>query len=320
MSEITAKVLLSLGVIHVPLLLAAMLIWLERRLLALWQDRLGPNRVGPLGLLQPIADIVKLFTKEDWIPPFADRGVFVIAPAIVVASVLMAFAVVPFGSGLWVVDLDVGLLFFLAMISIGAYSVVLGGWSSNSKYSLLGALRSAAQVITYEVFLGLSLLGVVAMAGTFNLREIVEAQRGMWNVVPQFLGFFIFFMAGLAETHRLPFDLPEAEAELVAGFHTEYSGMKFGMFFVGEYIGIVLVSSMTTVLFLGGWLGPAFLPGLVWFALKVFGVIVVFILLRASAPRPRFDQLIAFGWKLLLPLALVNLIVTGGIVLWRAGA
>lgn len=320
MSETTATVLLSLGIIHVPLLLAALLIWLERRLLALWQDRLGPNRVGPLGLLQPVADIVKIFTKEDWIPPFADRGVFVIAPAIVVVSVLMAFAVVPFGPELWVVDLNIGLLYFLAMISIGAYSVVLGGWSSNSKYSLLGGLRSASQVITYEVFLGLSLLGVVAMAGTFNLREIVEAQRALWNIVPQFLGFFIFFMAGLAETHRLPFDLPEAEAELVAGFHAEYSGMKFGMFFVGEYMGIVLVSAMTTVLFLGGWLGPAFLPGLVWFALKVFAVIVVFILLRGSAPRPRFDQLIAFGWKLLLPLALLNLIVTGGIVLWRAGA
>jgi NADH-quinone oxidoreductase subunit H len=233
--------------------------------------------------------------------------------------VLMGFAVVPFGPELWVVDLNIGLLFFLAMISTGAYSVVLGGWASNSKYSLLGGLRSAAQVITYEVFLGLSLLGVVAMAGTFNLREIVEAQRGLWNVVPQFLGFFIFFLADLAETHRLPFDLPEAEAELVAGFHTEYSGMKFGMFFVGEYMGIVLVSAMTTVLFFGGWLGPQWLPGWVWFALKTFAFIILFILLRASVPRPRFDQLIAYGWKLLLPLALLNLIVTGGIVLWRAG-
>jgi NADH-quinone oxidoreductase subunit H len=320
MSEFSATLLTSLAIIHVPLLLAAFLIWMERRLLALWQDRLGPNRVGPLGLLQPVADIVKIFTKQDWIPPFADRSVFVIAPAIVVVTVLMAFAVVPFGPELWVVDLNVGLLFFLAMVSIGAYSVVLGGWASNSKYPLIGALRSAAQVITYEVFLGLSLLGVVAMSGTFNLREIVEAQRDMWNIVPQFLGFFIFFMAGLAETHRLPFDLPEAEAELVAGFHAEYSGMKFGMFFVGEYMGIVLVSAMTTVLFLGGWLGPAWLPGLAWFALKCFAVITVFILLRASVPRPRFDQLIAFGWKLLLPLALINLIVTGGIVLWRAGA
>jgi len=320
MSEFGSTVLFSLAVVHAPLLTAAFLIWLERRLLGLWQDRLGPNRVGPFGLLQPVADIVKIFTKQDWIPPFADRGVFVIAPVIVVTTVLMGFAVVPFGPELWVIDLNVGLLYFLAMMAIGAYSVVLGGWASNSKYSLLGALRSAAQVITYEVFLGLSLLGVVAMAGTFNLREIVEAQRGVWNIVPQFLGFFIFFMAGLAETHRLPFDIPEAEAELVAGFHSEYSGMKFGMFFVGEYMGIVLVAAMTTVLFLGGWLGPAFLPGLVWFALKSFVVITVFILLRASVPRPRFDQLISYGWKLLLPLALANLIVTGGIVLWRAGA
>jgi NADH-quinone oxidoreductase subunit H len=263
---------------------------------------------------------VKRLTKEDWIPPFADRAVFVIAPAIVVVTVLMSFAVVPFGPEIWVVDLDVGLLFFLAMTSIGAYSIVLGGWASNSKYSLLGALRSAAQLITYEVFLGLSLLGVVAMAGTFNLREIVEAQQNTWFIVPQFLGFFVFFLAGLAETHRLPFDLPEAEAELVAGFHAEYSGMKFGMFFVGEYMAIVLISVMTTVLFFGGWLGPAWLPGPLAFALKTFAFIGLFILLRASMPRPRFDQLIAYGWKLLLPLALLNLIVTGGIVLWRAGS
>jgi NADH-quinone oxidoreductase subunit H len=218
-----------------------------------------------------------------------------------------------------VVDLNVGLLFFLAMSSIGAYSVVLGGWASNSKYSLLGALRSAAQMITYEVFLGLSLLGVVAMAGTFNLREIVEAQQNTWFIVPQFLGFFVFFLAGLAETHRLPFDLPEAEAELVAGFHAEYSGMKFGMFFVGEYMGIVLVSVMTTVLFFGGWLGPAWLPGRSGSRSRPSPSSP----LHPAAgllPRPRFDQLIAYGWKLLLPLALLNLIVTGGIVLWRAGS
>lgn len=320
MSPLLATVLLSLVIVNLPLVLATFLIWLERRLLALWQERLGPNRVGPFGLLQSVADAVKLLTKEDWVPPFADRAVFVIAPAIVIVTVLLSFAVVPFGPETWVVDLDVGLLFFLAMTSIGAYSVVLGGWSSNSKYALLGALRSAAQLITYEVFLGLSLLGVVAMAGTFNLREIVEAQRGMWFIVPQFLGFFVFFIAGLAETHRLPFDLPEAEAELVAGFHAEYSGMKFGMFFVGEYMAIILVSAMTTVLFFGGWLGPAWLPGPIAFALKTFAFIVLFMLLRGSLPRPRFDQLIAYGWKLLLPLALLNLVVTGGVVLWRAGA
>jgi len=292
------------------------LIWLERRLLALWQDRYGPNRVGPFGLLQVVADMVKVFTKEDWIPPFADKPVFVLAPAVIMIAVLMSFTVIPFAPGIEVVDLDIGLLFFLAMSSMGVYSVALAGWSSNNKYSLIGGLRASAQMLSYEVFMGLSLMGVVMLAGSFNLRVIVEAQQEMWFVVPQFIGFVIFLIAGIAETHRLPFDLPEAESELVAGFHSEYSGMKFGMFFVGEYIGITLISALITALFFGGWLGP-FLPPLAWFVLKTFFFICFFILLRASLLRPRYDQLMAMGWKVMLPLSLLNLLVTGAIVLLK---
>ena len=292
------------------LTLAAGLIWLERRLLALWQDRYGPNRVGPFGLLQVLADMIKIFFKEDWIPPFADKPVFVLAPAVIMVTVLMSFAVLPFAPGIIVSDLNIGLLFFLAMSSLGVYSVVLAGWSSDNKYSLLGGLRAAAQMLSYEVFMGLSLMGVVLLAGSFNLSAIVEAQRALWFVVPQFLGFVLFLIAGVAETRRLPFDLPEAESELVAGFHSEYSGMKFGMFFVGEYLGVILISAMITLLFFGGWLGPV-LPPIVWFLLKTFVFICFFILLRASLPRPRFDQLMAWGWKVMLPLALVNLLVTG---------
>jgi NADH-quinone oxidoreductase subunit H len=292
------------------------LIWLERRLLALWQDRYGPNRVGPFGIFQVVADMVKIFSKEDWTPPFADRPVFVIAPGIVMVTVLMSYAVVPIAPGIGVVDLNIGLLFFLAMSSLGTYSIVLGGWSSNNKYALIGALRGSAQMISYEVFMGLSLLGVVALSGSFNLREIVEAQRGLWNIVPQFVGFVLFTIAGVAETRRLPFDLPEAESEIVAGYHSEYSGMKFGMFFVGEYIGIVLISGMITTLFLGGWQGPI-LPPIVWFMLKTFAFIAFFILLRATLPRLRFDQLMHLGWKVLFPLALLNTMITGAILLAR---
>jgi len=310
-----AMVGIIVGVLVVMLSTAAGLIWLERRLLGLWQDRLGPNRVGPLGLLQPLADVIKLMFKEDWIPPFADKPIYVLAPAIVTITALLGFAIIPFAPGIVVADLNIGVLFFLAMSALGVYSIVLGGWASNNKYALLGAMRGAAQVITYEVFMGISLLGVVMISGSFNLQEIVVAQRGMWNVVPQFIGFVIFFIAGVAETHRLPFDIPEAESELVAGYHSEYSGMKFGLFFVGEYLGITLISAFTVALFLGGWLGPAWLPGIVWFLLKMFLIILVFILLRASLPRPRYDQLMGYGWKILLPLALLNLLVTGWILL-----
>ncbi|HET9589742.1 MAG TPA: NADH-quinone oxidoreductase subunit NuoH [Anaerolineales bacterium] len=303
-----------LGVLAGALTAAAGLIWLERRLLALWQDRYGPNRVGPFGLLQVVADMIKIFTKEDWIPPFADKPVFVLAPAIIMIAVLMSFAVIPFAPGIGVVDLNIGLLFFLAMSSLTVYSVMLGGWASNSKYSLLGGMRSTAQMLSYEVFMGLSVAGVVLLAGSFDLREIVEAQRRVWFFIPQFLGLVVFLIAGLAETHRLPFDLPEAENELIAGFHAEYSGMKFGMFFVGEYLGITLISCMIVTLFFGGWLGP-FLPPIVWFALKVFMFISLFILIRAGLPRPRFDQLMSYAWKVMLPLSLINLVITGGLVL-----
>jgi NADH-quinone oxidoreductase subunit H len=316
MDEATSQRLLIIGGVLAGLLLVAPgLIWLERRLLALWQDRYGPNRAGPFGLLIVLADTLKLFFKEDWIPPFSDRFVFVIAPGIVVVTVLMSFIVVPFAPGVIVSDLNIGLLFFLANSSLGAYSIILGGWASNNKYSLLGSMRGAAQMISYEVFMGLSMMGVVLLSGSFSLHAIVDAQKDMWFVVPQFLGFVIFFIAGIAETHRLPFDIPEAESELIAGFHAEYSGMKFGIFFVGEYLGIILISAVTVALYFGGWHGPAFLPPLAWFVIKTFAFICFFILLRASLPRPRYDQLMEYGWKVLLPLTLLNLVVTAGIVL-----
>jgi NADH-quinone oxidoreductase subunit H len=317
MNETIQHLIIIIGVLFAVLTIAGGLIWVERRLLALWQDRYGPNRAGPFGLLQVLADMIKVFTKEDWIPPFADKPVFVIAPAVIMIAVLMSFTVIPFAPGIEVVDLDIGLLFFLAMSSMGVYSVALAGWSSNNKYSLIGGLRASAQMLSYEVFMGLSLMGVVMLAGSFNLRVIVEAQREIWFVVPQFIGFIIFFIAGIAETHRLPFDLPEAESELVAGFHSEYSGMKFGMFFVGEYLGVTLISALIAALFFGGWLGP-FLPPLAWFMLKTFFFICFFILLRASLPRPRYDQLMALGWKVMLPLSLVNLLVTGAIILLKS--
>jgi NADH-quinone oxidoreductase subunit H len=305
------------GVLFVALNMAVGLIWFERRGLGLWQDRYGPNRVGPLGLLQPIADAVKMFFKEDWNPPFADKPIFVVAPGIVIATVLLVFAVIPFGDGIIVADTNVALLFFLGMSSLGVYSIVLGAWASDNKYALLGGLRAAAQMISYEVFMGLSLMGVVMIAGSFSLQDIVEAQRKTWFFVPQILGFIVFLVAGLAETRRIPFDIPEAENELVAGFHSEYSGMKFGMFFVGEYLGITLISAMITALFFGGWLGPSFLWGPIWFLLKMGAFITFFVLMRAALPRPRYDQLMAYGWKILLPLALLNLMITGAIVLLR---
>ncbi|MBS1681233.1 MAG: NADH-quinone oxidoreductase subunit NuoH [Bacteroidetes bacterium] len=312
--------LIIAGVLAGLLTIAPGLIWLERRLLALWQDRYGPNRAGPFGVLVVLADTLKLFFKEDWIPPFADRPVFVIAPAIVAITVLMSFVIIPFAPGFIVTDFNIGILFFLAMSSMGAYSIILGGWASNNKYALLGAMRGAAQLISYEVFMGLSLMGVVLLTGSFRLQAIIEAQRDMWFVVPQFLGFVTFLIAGIAETHRLPFDIPEAESELIAGFHSEYSGMKFGLFFVGEYLGIMLISSLVVCLFFGGWLGPDFLPPIVWFIIKMFAFIFLFILLRASLPRPRYDQLMEFGWKILLPVTLLNLLVTAAIVLYQSGA
>jgi NADH-quinone oxidoreductase subunit H len=309
-------IFIILGVILIPLSIAAGLIWVERRLLSVWQDRLGPNRVGPFGLFQVIADTIKLFFKEDWIPPFSDKPVFVMAPGILMITILLTFSVIPFGPNFLVFDSNIGILFFLGNSSLGVYSIVLGGWASNNKYSLIGAMRASAQMLTYEVFMGLSLMGVVMMADSFSFYSIVEAQKHGWFIFPQFVGFIVFFIAGLAETHRLPFDIPEAEGELVAGYHSEYSGMKFGMFFVGEYLGVTLISAIIATLFFGGWLGPAFLPPVFWFLFKTMVLICVFILLRASLPRPRYDQLMEFGWKILLPLALLNLLITGAILIF----
>ncbi|MDI3462262.1 MAG: NADH-ubiquinone oxidoreductase chain H [Nitrospira sp.] len=310
---------LTIGIIlGGALMLAGLLIWVERRLLGIWQERYGPNRVGPGGCLQSLADMIKIFTKEDWIPPFADKAVFVITPAIVVITALMSFAVVPIAPSFVIADLNMGAMFFLAMSSLAAYSVIIGGWASNSKFAFLGSLRAIAQLLSYEVFMGLSLMGAVLLAGSFNLSDIVEAQRHQWFVIPQFLGFLGFFMAGLAEAHRTPFDMPEAEAELVAGYHSEYSGMKFGMFFVGEYLSVILLSAMTVILFFGGWHGP-WLPPVMWFVLKMAFFIVLIILIRATWPRFRFDQLLSFGWKVVMPLALMNLLATGGVVLWKQG-
>jgi len=310
------NILIIAGVLFIVLTIAAGLIYVERRLLGLWQDRYGPNRVGPFGLTQVVADMIKIFFKEDWVPPFSDRPVFVMAPAILIATILLTFAVVPFTSVFNVLDSNIAVLFFLGNSSLGVYSVVLGGWASNNKYSLLGAMRASAQMLTYEVFMGLSLMGVVMMADSFNLRDIVEAQKTGWFIIPQFIGFVIFLIAGIAETHRLPFDIPEAEGELVAGYHSEYSGMKFGMFFVGEYLGVTLISALIAIMFFGGWLGPSFLPPVVWFFLKTGFFICFFILLRASLPRPRYDQLMSVGWKILLPLALINILVTGALLLY----
>ena len=314
MNESARSIIILVLILVGVLLTAAGLIWLERRLLGLWQDRYGPNRAGRFGSLQVAADMIKIFTKEDWIPPFADKPVFVIAPAIIVITTLLSFAVIPFAPGIEIVNLNIGLLFFLAMSSLSVYSVALAGWASNNKYSLLGGLRAAAQMLGYEVFMGLSLAGVIMLAGSFNLREIVEAQRKVWFFIPQFPGFVIFVIAGLAETRRIPFDLPEAENELIAGFHTEYSGMKFGMFFVGEYMGVTLISALIATLFFGGWMGPL-LPPLLWMIIKTFIFICGFILVRSSLPRLRYDQLLSFGWKLMLPLALLNVVVTGAIIL-----
>jgi NADH-quinone oxidoreductase subunit H len=312
LNETLRSLLIVLVLLVASLSVAGMLTWVERRLLGLWQDRYGPNRVGPFGLLQVVADAIKLFFKEDWVPPFADKAVFVLAPAVIMLAVLMSFTVIPFSSSLGVVDLNIGLLFFLGMSSMGVYSVVLGGWASNNKYSLLGGMRASAQMLSYEVFMGLSVSGVVMLAGSFNLRAIVEAQKAVWYCVPQALGLFVFMVAGVAETRRVPFDLPEADSEIIAGFHSEYSSMKFGMFFIGEYLGIALVSAMVATLFFGGWLGP-FLPPPLWLAIKTFAIVAFFILLRATLPRLRYDQLMSYGWKVMLPLALLNLLVTGAI-------
>ncbi len=302
----------------IVVLFAAYLSFIERRVLALWQDRYGPNRVGPFGIWQLPADVIKMLFKEDWIPPFADRLTFIIAPVIAMSALFISFVIVPVSPTWGVSDMNIGILFFMAMAGLTVYAVLFSGWSSNSKYALLGSLRSAAQTVSYEVFMGLSLMGVVAQTGSFNMRDIVEAQQGMWFIVPQFLGFVTFLMAAIAVTHRSPFDLPEAEQELGAGYHTEYAGMKWAMFFVGEYVGIVVVSALLTALFLGGWYGPGpeWLAGF-WFSIKTLFFVMLFILLRAALPRPRYDHLMAAGWMVCLPLTLLNLLVTGAVLLMQ---
>ncbi|MDD5286962.1 MAG: NADH-quinone oxidoreductase subunit NuoH [Desulfuromonadaceae bacterium] len=306
-------------VFFVILTLAAYLVFAERKVLAWIQDRKGPNRVGPFGLLQPLADLIKLLTKEDFRPIGADKWLFYLAPAMAAVPAIMIFAVIPFGAPLvlfghtvqlQVSDLNVGLLLFMALSSIAVYGVALGGWASNSKYALLGSIRGLAQLISYELSMGLSLVPVVMLARSFRLSDIVDAQSGCWFIVYQPLAFMIFLISIAAECKRIPFDLPEAEGELVAGFHTEYSGMRFGLFFVGEYINIVVLGGLAATFFLGGWHGP-FLPPVVWFAGKVLAFAFLFIWMRGTLPRLRYDQLMHFGWKILTPLALLNILATG---------
>ncbi len=292
--------------------------------MALWQDRYGPNRVGPFGLFQILADGLKMFFKEDWTPPFVDKLTFFLAPAIGMGALMLSILIIPFSPTLGVVDLNIGILFFFGMAGLGVYAVMFAGWASNNKFALLGGIRAAAQTVSYEVFMGLSLMGVVALVGSFNLRDIVEYQQThLWLVIPQFFGFLTFIIAGVAVTHRAPFDAPEAEQDIGAGYHTEYSGMKWGMFFVGEYIGVVLISSLITALFFGGWLPPfniniPFVPPLFWFVAKTLFFVMMFILVRAALPRPRFDQIMSFGWKVCLPITLINLLATAGYVLYTS--
>lgn len=307
---ILTSILVAVAILGGVLVVAPNHIWLERRVLALFQDRYGPNRIGPFGLIQTVADALKMFFKEDWVPPFADKRVYIIAPCIIMFTTLLGFAIVPVAPGFVVFDTSLGLLIFLALSSLGSYSIVLAGWSSNNKYALLGAMRASAQMLSYEVFMGISIMGTVVLTGSYRLEDIVNAQTTMWNVIPQFVGFVVFFIAALAETHRVPFDLPEAESELIAGFHSEYAGLKFGMFFVGEYVGVTLMSAMMVLLFLGGWNGPL-LPPVLWFIIKTYALVLVFILIRGTLPRLRYDQLIYFGWMYLLPLSLLNLLITG---------
>jgi NADH-quinone oxidoreductase subunit H len=312
---ITATI--SIVLIMVLLVVAGTFTWVERRLLGFVQERLGPNRVGPQGALQWVADTVKILVKEDRPPPGADRLAYIIAPAVAATPVLAGFGVVAFGEGLSLAAVDVGVLFLLGMMGLTVYAVVLGAWASHSRYALMGGLRAAAQMLAYEAFLGLSLMGVVMLAGSLSLTTIVEAQREVWFVVLQPIGAALFCIAGVAAAHRLPFDLPESENDLVAGYLTEYTGMSFGLFFLGEYLAVLLVSSLAVTLFFGGWHGP-FLPGPVWFGIKVGVVAVVFVWIRATLPRPRYDQLLNFAWKIALPLALLNLLITGVIVVARS--
>lgn len=306
-------------VIGILLLIIAYLIWVERKVMAHMQLRLGPMRVGWHGLLQPIADGLKLIFKEDIIPSQASKVIFVLAPVIATVPALMSIAVVPFGDTISIMglsidmvitDVNIGILYILAVTSVGVYGIMLGGWSSNNKYSLLGALRSSAQMISYELSLGLSLIGVLMITQSLSLVDVVNSQAKCWFVILQPLAFIIYAISAIAETNRCPFDLPEAETELVAGFHTEYSSMKFALFFMAEYANIITVSAVAVTFFFGGWRGP-FLPPVVWFLIKMALCIFFFVWLRSTYPRFRYDQLMKFGWKVLLPAALANILITG---------
>jgi NADH-quinone oxidoreductase subunit H len=337
---IVASVIKSAVVLFVLLTGVAYTVWLERKVVGHMQNRWGPTRVGPFGLLQPAADGIKFLFKEDLTPPHVYKPLYIAAPMLAVIFALTSIAVIPFGNPVKIAgytiplqittDVNIGLLLILGVTSIGVYGVALAGWSSNNKYSLLGGLRASAQMVSYEIALGLSLVGVLIMAGSFSLNDIVAAQGGRWlgflprwNVFPQVIGFFCYLMAAYAETNRIPFDLPEAETELVAGYHTEYSAMKFAMFFMAEYANMITVACLATLLFFGGWHGPLFGPPVLqailpifWFAVKVFVFLFLYIWVRGTLPRFRYDQLMAFGWKFLLPLALVNLIGTAIAVAW----
>ncbi|MEJ2470565.1 MAG: NADH-quinone oxidoreductase subunit NuoH [Desulfuromonadales bacterium] len=319
-----ALILIKLGLIFaVVLTMAAYLVLAERKILGRIQMRHGPNRVGPFGLMQPLADVIKLLTKEDFMPDRADKWLFLLAPGLTAVTALLSFAVVPFAPPITifgrempmvVCDLNIGLLYFLGLSSLAVYGVALGGWASNSKYALIGSIRGLAQLLSYELSMGAAVIPVVLTAKSFSLTAIVMSQADWPNLVRHPLAFLIFLISIAAESKRTPFDLPEAENEIVAGFHTEYSGMRFGLFFVGEYINMVILGAMMTVLFLGGWHGPL-LPPVVWFLIKVLLVSFVFIWVRGTMPRLRYDQLMYFGWRVLLPLALVNILVTGAVLL-----
>jgi len=316
--------IIKLSIVLILLLTcAAYLVWVERKLLGRMQARFGPNRAGPYGLLQPMADVIKLITKEDTVPKGAGKAIFLLAPGVVGLMTLLIFAVVPFGRNvmLWgrsiplvITDLNVGILFILALSSVSVYGIALGGWASNSKYSLLGGVRGAAQLISYEIPLGLSLVPVVMLARSFSLVDITNAQSGYPFILVQPVSFVIFLIAAVAEIKRIPFDLPEAENELGAGYHTEYSGMRFGLFFLGEYITMVVLGSLVAIFFLGGWHGPL-LPPLLWFLLKVGVIVFALIWFRATFPRIRYDQLMNTGWKILIPVALLNIVATGALIL-----
>ena len=319
-----ALILVKLGLIFAVILtMAAYLVLAERKILGRIQLRHGPNRVGPFGLMQPLADVIKLLTKEDFMPAQADKWLFLLAPGLTAVTALLSFAVVPFSPPITlfgrelpmvVCDLNIGLLYFLGLSSLAVYGVALGGWASNSKYALIGSIRGLAQLLSYELSMGAAVIPVVLTAKSFSLTAIVMSQADWPNLVRHPVAFLVFMISIAAESKRTPFDLPEAENEIVAGFHTEYSGMRFGLFFVGEYINMVILGAVATVLFLGGWHGPL-LPPIFWFLLKVLLVSFVFIWVRGTMPRLRYDQLMHFGWKVLLPLALVNVLVTGAILL-----